>query len=361
MNFDFSDEVKMMGEAARKFLHDRSPPKIVRRIFEGDEPFERDLWRSMAEMGWQGVAVPEAFGGSELGYEALCLLALEVGTALATAALVAAGTEAQQREWLPALADGSLVGSFALAEGLGNPDPRLVAANTVDGRLTGTKWPVPFGAVADIAIVAARDAEGEVGLHLVELRSSGVERRPVAAIDPGRRDAVLAFDAVRAEPLGPAGRGWPAIRSVLDRAAILVAFEQVGGAQACLTMARDYALERYAFGRPIGSFQAIKHRLADIYMAVELARAHAYYAAWALAADAPELGVAAASARVAASEAYALAAQENIQIHGGMGMTWDLDCHLYYRRAKALGLELGSLPHWKDRLVGTLETATEAG
>jgi alkylation response protein AidB-like acyl-CoA dehydrogenase len=371
MNFDFSDEVKMMGEEARKFLRDRSPSKVVRRIFEGDEPYERDLWRAMADMGWLGVTVPETLGGSDLGYEALCVLALELGAALApvpfaasiylaAGALIAAGTDGQKAEFLPKLADGSLIGTFALAEGLGNPDPRRIGSRVQGGRLTGTKQPVAFGAVADVAIVAAQDPAGEIGLYLVDLGGSGVERKPLATLDPSRREAVIRFDRVPAELLGAAGQGWKAIRRILDRAAILIAFEQVGGAQACLDMARDYALERYAFGRPIGSFQAIKHKLADIYIAVELARAHAYYGAWALAADAPDLGLAAASARVAASEAYHLASKENIQTHGGMGITWDLDCHLYYRRSKVLALELGSTAWWKDRLIGELEAAGDA-
>jgi acyl-CoA dehydrogenase len=144
---------------------------------------------------------------------------------------------------------------------------------------------------------------------------------------------------------------------VQERAAVLFAFEQVGGAQRSLEMARDYALERYAFGRPIGSFQAIKHKLADVYVATELARSNAYYGAWALARNAPELPLAAAAARVSANEAFFLAAKENIQVHGGMGYTWEFDCHLYYRRAKLLSLAVGSSRLWKDRLITQLETA----
>ncbi|MEI9987895.1 MAG: acyl-CoA dehydrogenase family protein [Aliidongia sp.] len=138
-----------------------------------------------------------------------------------------------------------------------------------------------------------------------------------------------------------------------------MAFEQIGGAQACLDMARDYALERYAFGRPIGSFQAIKHKLADVYIATELARSNAYYGAWALATEAAELPLAAAAARVAATEAFHLASKENIQTHGGMGFTWETDCHLYYRRSKHLALTLGSAPWWQDRVIAELEARNE--
>ncbi len=183
------------------------------------------------------------------------------------------------------------------------------------------------------------------------------QREAVETIDPSRSHARIGFENTPAEPLGASGDGERLLRRVQDRAAVLFAFEQVGGAQRSLEMARDYALQRYAFGRPIGSFQAIKHKLADVYVATELARSNAYYGAWALARDAPELPLAAAAARISASEAYFLAAKENIQVHGGMGYTWEFDCHLYYRRAKLLSLALGSTRLWKDRLITQLETA----
>ncbi|HLY87469.1 MAG TPA: acyl-CoA dehydrogenase family protein, partial [Acetobacteraceae bacterium] len=163
-----------------------------------------------------------------------------------------------------------------------------------------------------------------------------------------------------AEPLNTAGTGWALVERLLDRAAILIAFEQIGGAQACLDMARLYAQERYAFGRSIASFQAIKHKLADVYVATELARSNAYYGAWALSVAAADLPLAAATARVSASDAFFLAAKENIQVHGGVGFTWDYDCHLYYRRAKLLALSLGSPRYWKDRVVSELETRNAA-
>ena len=165
---------------------------------------------------------------------------------------------------------------------------------------------------------------------------------------------------IKSALIGDMGNGWTLSERLLDRAAILFAFEQLGGAHWCLDMAVDYARERYAFGRPIGSFQAIKHKLADVFIATELARSHAYYGAWALTTDAPDLPVAAAAARVAASRAYYLAASENIQTHGGMGFTWELDCHLYYRRAKLLNLALGGERRWKHKLVSRLENRNVA-
>jgi alkylation response protein AidB-like acyl-CoA dehydrogenase len=172
--------------------------------------------------------------------------------------------------------------------------------------------------------------------------------------------AAIAFAGAPAEPLGERAAGAALLERVLDRAAVLVAFEQIGGGQAALDMAREYALGRFAFGRQIASFQAIKHKLADMYVAVELARSNAYYGAWALSTDAPDLPTAAAAARVAASEAYFHAAKENIQTHGGMGFTWEFDCHLHYRRAKLLGLMLGGVPRWKDRLITRLEARADA-
>jgi acyl-CoA dehydrogenase len=207
-----------------------------------------------------------------------------------------------------------------------------------------------------MAIVVAKGDRGIV-LALVDLTSAGVTRAPVETIDPSRSHARIVFDNAPAEALGGPGGGEALLRCVQDRAAVLFAFEQVGGAQRSLEMARDYALERYAFGRPIGSFQAIKHKLVDIYVAIELARSNAYYGAWALARDAAELPLAAAAARVSANDAFFQAAKENIQVHGGMGFTWEADCHLYYRRSKLLSLVLGSTRLWKDRLITQLESA----
>jgi alkylation response protein AidB-like acyl-CoA dehydrogenase len=215
------------------------------------------------------------------------------------------------------------------------------------------------GDVADFAVVAARDGRA-ASLFLVDLRGAGVSRAPLETVDPTRSVASITFANTPAEPLGEPGAGWPLLERVLDRAAVLVAFEQVGGGQAALDMAREYAVGRFAFGRPIASFQAIKHKLADMYVAVELARSNAFYAAWALSTDGPELPVAAAAARVSASEAYFHAAKENIQTHGGMGFTWEFDCHLHYRRAKLLGLMLGGVPRWKDLLISRIEARADA-
>jgi len=370
MNFDFSDELKQLREQARRFLTERSPPSVVRHVLEGNEPYAAELWRAMAEMGWLGAAIPEQFGGAGIGYEGLCVLAEELGRALApvpfassaylaTEALLLAGSDAQQRRLLPKLADGTAIGCFALAEGTGNPDPAQVRPRATGGRLTGGKWPVIDGNVADFAIVVARDDAGEIALYVADLAAPSVSRRALATLDPSRDAARIDFAGTEAERL-TAQSGWPLVQRLLERAAILLAFEQVGGADAALDMARNYAMERYAFGRPIGSFQAIKHKLADVYVALELARSNAYYGAWALTADAALLPLAAATARISATEAFHLASKENIQTHGGIGFTWDVDCQLYYRRSKHLALALGAAPWWKHRLVELLEQRNAA-
>jgi len=369
MNFAFSDEQQALRDQARKFLSDRAAPARVRRILESDEPFDRELWRGMGELAWTGTAIPESYGGAGFGYLELCVLAEELGRSLAptpfsssvylaTEALLLAGSAAQKRRWLPGLALGETIGCFALAEGPRAPHPGNLETVAHGGRLTGAKLPVADGDVADVAVVAARsDVDATAAsLYLVPLDGAGVTRARVDTVDPTRSHARLAFDGAAAEPLGEPGAGWALVERLLDRAAVLFAFEQVGGAQAALDMARDYALGRFAFGRPIGSFQAIKHKLADVYVALELARSNAYYGAWALSTDAPALPVAAATARVAASEAFYLAAKENIQTHGGMGFTWEFDCHMYYRRAKLLALSLGSARRWKHTLISRLET-----
>ncbi|MCI0548438.1 MAG: acyl-CoA/acyl-ACP dehydrogenase [Candidatus Rokubacteria bacterium] len=364
MNFDFSADQVLLRDQARKFLADQASPTRVRRILEGDAPYDRELWRGMGELAWMGTAIPEAYGGAGYGHLELCVIAEELGRSLAptpfsssvylaTEALLLAGSEAQKQRYLPRLAQGEAIGCLALAEGPHAPAPERIETRLEAGRLHGTKVPVADGDVADFAVAVARDGAG-LSFAVVDLRGEGVTRAPIKTVDPTRSHARVVFAGAPAELLGPSGAGAGLLARVLDGAAVLLAFEQVGGGQAALDMAREYALGRFAFGRPIGSFQAIKHRLAEMYVALELARSNAYYGAWALSTRAPELPVAAAAARVSASEAFWLAAKENIQVHGGMGFTWEFDCHMYYRRAKLLALALGSPRRWKDELIRRL-------
>jgi acyl-CoA dehydrogenase len=370
MNFDFSDDLKALREEARKFLRDKCPPGLTRRLLESGEPYDATLWREIGALGWVGASIPEEYGGVGLGHLAVCVLAEELGRAVAPVpfgssvyfaaeSILCFGTPAQKKEWLPKLASGEIVGTLALAERLGAVDPAKLQARAAGGRVSGAKIAVPDGMSADIVVVATAASDSAPALHIVEPGVAGVRRELVDSFDPSRPQARMTFDNAAADPL-PGAKGSSAVRRLMDRAAVMMAFEQVGGAQAALEMARDYALNRYAFGRPIGSFQAIKHKLADVYVAVELARSNAYYGAWALHTDAAALPLAAAVARVAASDAGWLAAKENIQTHGGMGYTWDGDCHLIYRRAKGLGVALGGAREWKRRMISELRAGNAA-
>jgi len=366
MNFDFSDEQKQMRDTARKFLAEKCPPKAVRAVLDGNAHLDRDLWKGLAEMGFLGIAIPEAFGGAGAGYLELCVIAEEIGRALAPVpfsstvylaaeAILLAGSAAQKQKWLPLIASGAAIGTLALFEGKGNPSPKSIQLTAAGGSLTGIKKPVPDGAIADFVIVAARTGstgrDSDIALFLVEMNSAGIEARALTSIDPTRGQAELTFKNCAAEPLGAAGEGWSLLSQLLDRAAVLTAFEQIGGADRALEMGRDYALDRIAFGRPIGSFQAVKHMLADMYVSATLARSNSYYGAWALSTNAAELPEAAAAARISATQAFQHCAKNNIQVHGGMGFTWEFDCHLYYRRANATALGLGSLSYWEDALI----------
>jgi alkylation response protein AidB-like acyl-CoA dehydrogenase len=367
VNFDYTDEQKALKDQARRFLSDVSPPGVARRVLEAPAVgFDEALWKRIAEQGWCGAAIPEAYGGFEFGYVELCALAEELGRALAPVpfassvyqfaeALLQAGSETQKHELLPLIASGELIGTVAFSEGPGVLVAQRIAVRYRNGALTGTKLPVTDGAAADRAIVLAQSDDGP-GLFLVDLTGEGVARHSVATIDPTRGAASITFRGAAAESLGMPGKGLEQLARIHDRAAVMLAFEQLGGADRALEMARDYALERYAFGRQIGSYQAIKHKLADVFVNNEVARANAYFGAWALSSNAPELPVAAAAARVAASAAYWFASKENIQTHGGIGFTWEADCHLFYRRARHLGLVIGAQRDWKRRLADRLET-----
>ncbi|MGF6307429.1 alkylation response protein AidB-like acyl-CoA dehydrogenase [Bradyrhizobium sp. i1.8.4] len=375
MNFDFSDEQKQMRDEARKYLAEQCPPKAVREVLDGKAPYDKALWKGLAEMGFLGVAIPEQFGGAGAGHLELCVIAEEMGRALAPVpfsstvylaaeAILIAGSDAQKQKWLPKIASGDAIGTLALFEGKGNPSPKAIKVSANGGVLNGVKKPVADGAIADFAVVAARTGssgrDSDISLFIVDLKAGGVEVKSLTNIDLTRGQAEITFKDCKAEPLGATGEGWSVITQVLDRAAVLTAFEQVGGADRALEMGRDYALDRIAFGRPIGSFQAVKHMLADMYVSATLARSNCYYGAWALSTNAGELPEAAAAARISATQAFQHCAKNNIQVHGGMGFTWEFDCHMYYRRANAVALGLGSLSYWEDALIDRMRKKNAA-
>lgn len=360
MNFDFSDDQKLLRDELRKFLVNESPLSEARRVMDQGLSHSTAVWSGLGGMAVNTLMLPESCGGHGLGALELCVVAEEAGRQLAPVplastlylagqALLLGAGEAQQLRWLPRIADGQIATLVAPLDGSSMARPRF------DGKaLHGTAPLVMDGEAAHFAVVLADGPDGQPELVVAELGAS-VTRRRLATIDPSRGFATLAFDATPAEALDAVDNVEALLDTVRNRAAILLAFEQLGGADSALAMAAGYARERKAFGRAIGSYQGIKHKLADIYTRNEMTRAHCYYGAWALSCDAPELALAAAGARIAATEAFSYAAQENIQTHGGMGYTWEMDCHLYYRRARQLAVVLGNRHTWNERLVRELE------
>lgn len=370
MNFDFSEDDQLVRDQTAKLLTERCGTDVVRKVLEGDAAAADPVWQGLAEMGLIGTAIPERLGGSEAGYLPLCLVAQEAGAALVpnafsstvylvAEALLQFGSEEQQSTWLPKLANGELRGALAVVESAESFTEASVQLKADGLTLTGSKLLVPDGGVADIAVVAARSSNG-VSLYLCDLRDNGVTRVALETVDPTRNSATLNFAGSAAQLLGEPGKGWQMLENIHTRAAVLFAFEQLGGAQRALDMAVDYSKERFAFGQAIGSFQALKHIMADMYVALKLAESNCFYAAWALDSDSPELPLAAATARVSATQAYQLCSRDNIQVHGGMGFTWEFDCHLYYRRSNYLALQLGGLAEWEDKLIAAIPRTTAA-
>ena len=359
MNLDFSPEQKQFREQLRRFLQKADGLTEARGILDGKlQNYSAPIWKGLAEMSVQAIAIPEEHSGIGLGALELCVAAEEIGRALAPVPFFSSicvcaeairlfGSEEQKAKWLPGLASGEVIGTWAEA------DQPADEASFRFGGLAGTKEPVLDGMVAQVAVVVMHDAAGAPALLLCDLMQSAVERHPVKTIDPTRPAARLTFAGAAVERLpGSGGGSW---KTLSDRAAVFLAFEQLGSAETALSMACAYAQERSAFGRKVGSFQAIKHKLADMYTKIQLARCHCYYGAWAISTDAAELPLAAAGARCSAIDALDFAAQENIQVHGGIGVTWEANCHLFYRRARLNALLLGPRHAWQDRLVASLE------
>ncbi len=371
MNFEFSEEQNMLREQARGFLQDNCSLKVVREVLESGGTFNKGLWQKVAEMGWTSTVIPEEFGGLGLSYIELVVIAEELGRALAplpfsssvylaSEAILNYGSQSQKETWLPKLATGDAIGTFALAESKGRASPSRMTV-TSGNSVSGKKIAVPDGDIADFAIVVGTSSKGDgASLSIVDLNQDGVQRSKIKTLDPSRPHADLTFSNAKAEMMGEDGGGWAATQNILDRAAILFAWEQTGGSEAALEMAKEYALGRFAFGRAIGSYQAIKHKLANAYVKNTLARSNCYYGAWALETNAPDLPVAAATARVAGIQAYYFASKENIQTHGGMGFTWEFDCQFHYRRAKVLSVNIGSEAQWQDKLITGIEQQNAA-
>jgi len=373
MHFAFDEAQQELRAQARAFLAEHSGSEQVRRAMASAEGFDPGVWKQLsAELGWTALLVPEEYGGLGLGMVELVALVEVMGEALLCApffssiclgaqALLVAGTDAQKREHLPAIAEGSLLATLADLEPNGRFDAsgiETVARRGGDGfTLSGTKRYVVDGHRADLLVVAARregsaDEEG-VGLFLVPAKTPGVQRRALPTLDATRRLAEVELRSARVPAgalLGDPGRGFSALERTRDLAAVALAAEQVGGAQRCLDLSVAYAKERVQFGRPIGSFQAIQHKCADVMVAVEAARSGAYGAACVAAEGSPGLAAAASLAKCTASEAFFRSAAESIQIHGGVGFTWEYDVHLYFKRARGGESLLGD-PAWHRERV----------
>ena len=372
MNFEFSEEQDLLREQAQGFLNDNSPLSVVRRVLGSEEPYDADLWQKIVEMGWTATVIPEEYEGLGLSYLELSVIAEELGrhlspvpfsssVYLATEAIMLAGSEEQKSQYLPKLASGGAIGCFAASEAAGHTTPAGMQTKAEGNSLTGTKLPVADGDIADFAIViTAADAGDGANAYIVDLDQTGVSREPVETLDPSRSHAQLTLSGATGSLLGNEGEGWRIVQQVYNRSAVLFAWEQVGGSQTCLDMAREYAMGRFAFGRPIASFQAIKHKLAHAYVKNTLARSNCYYGAWALSTGASELPIAAATARVSATQAYYYASKENIQTHGGMGFTWEFDCQFPYRRSKILATNIGSEAVWQDKLITAIQAERAA-
>ena len=369
MSMTFTAEQDEFRTSVRRFLEQKSSPADVRRLMETDEGYDPAVWRQMAEqLGLQGLALPEEYGGSGYGFIEQIAVLEEMGRALLCApylssvvlagtALVQSGDDAAKRDLLPGIADGSAIATLAWVEDLaggGTGSQCTTAQRSGDGyTIDGRKTLALDGHVASLILVVAQADDGS-SLFAVDGSASGLTRRKLETLDMTRKVAALEFAATPARLISDEGAAAGILERTLRLAAVALAAEQVGAAQKCLDMSVEYAKLRVQFGRPIGSFQAIKHKCADMLLEVESARSAAYRAAWAAAGGSDELPLLASLAKACCSDAFASAATENIQIHGGIGFTWEHDAHLYYRRAKSTEQFLGSPAEHRDLLAQRL-------
>ena len=377
MDFGFTDEQEALRKSAREFLTERSTTQLVRTLMDHKTGFDDGLWKEMSELGWMGIAIPEADGGLGLGMIELGILAEETGRALlpspfyssvglAAPVIAAAAEGTVRKELLGGIASGEARATVALAEAEGRWDAAGVKTKAVrEGdvfTITGTKVFVPDAHLAQEVVVVARTARAKdpregISLFAVPTSDAKVKIKTLDTIDRTRRLSRVRLSGATVggdRLLGREGEGWPLLERALDRAATTLSAEATGLASKVLELSRDYAKERTQFDKPIGSFQAISHKIADMLLLTENARSNTYYAAWALEEGAPDAPLAAATAKVAGSEAARVVAQDGIQVHGGIGFTWEHDMHLYYRRAKWCELFLGDASVWRERIASLI-------
>ena len=368
MNFSFTDDQVLLKNSVRAALDERCPTSHVRAMMDDPRGFGDDLWGEMAKLGWLGLPFPEEQGGAGLGLVELCLVLEELGRAaypgpyfasvvLGGLGLALAGSPAQKEKWLSAIAAGRARATAALLEDSLDWDPAATAASAArdgDGwALTGVKRFVPWAHVADVALVPARAPEG-LTLFLVDPKQAGVALRPMVGIDLANRWSEMRLDRARVAAdavVGRPGAAGPVLDSLLRRAAVGASAEMLGAARRCLDMSVGYVKVREQFGQPVGSFQAIRHRCAEMLLEAENAHSAVYYAAWALEAGAEDAAVAASVCKSFVSDAARKVCGDAIQVHGGIGFTWEYDLHLYMKRAKALEPLYGDAEFHRELIV----------
>jgi alkylation response protein AidB-like acyl-CoA dehydrogenase len=373
MNFGFNEEQELLRNTARKFFENECGSETVRRLMETPEGISAELWKKLAEQGWLGLIYPEQYDGTGLGLVDLVVLMEEMGRAVAPGpyfstvllgglAILEAGGEGQKKEWLPKIAAGDKRVALAWMEPSAQLGPAGVTLTAVKRgetfTLSGTKLFVHDAHTADALVVAARTRPGAgadgVSLFLLPKGTKGLEVTLLPTMDQTRKlcevacsDVTVGADAL----LGAAGAGWAPLSRVLDRATVALCAEMCGGAQKVLDMTVEYAKIRQAFGRPIGSYQGVKHRAADMLVDVENSKSITYYAAWALDENSPEAPLAVSMAKAYVSDAYRRVAAGGIQLHGGIGFTWEHDLHLYFKRAKGSEFTFGDATHHRERVA----------
>ena len=366
MNFAFSDEQEELRKVVKDFLNNKSSEATVRELMDTESGYDPAVWSQMGEqMGLQGLVIPEEFGGSGYSFVELIVVLEEMGrrllcapyfstVVLAAHTLLHSGDEAAKKELLPGIAAGETIATLAYTEPNGRWDESAVTMTaTKDGdswKLNGEKLYVLDGHTADLIITAAKTDAG-ISLFAVDGDAAGLTRTALSTMDQTRKQAKLEYSDVAGRLIGTDGAGWDVLSTVLDLAAVALAAEQVGGSQECLEMAVQYAKDRVQFGRPIGSFQAIKHKCADMLLETESAKSAAYYGGWCASELNDELPSVASLAKAYCSEAYFHTAAENIQIHGGIGFTWEHPAHLYFKRAKSSELLFGDPTYHRELLA----------
>jgi alkylation response protein AidB-like acyl-CoA dehydrogenase len=373
LDFGFSEEQEMLRDAAKRFLADNCSTKFVRQMMADSTAHDPAFWQKLVQQGWPGLLIPEAYGGTNGTFLDMTVIAEELGKAILpgpffAAALMGApvflegASDALKKEFLPKIAEGKFIPTVAIAEASGRFDAggiELIATKKASGyALTGEKFFVPDAHVADAIVVAARTgAAGESGVTLlcVPANAPGLTVTQLKTVDMTRRMCHIKFDNVSADTIiGSPDQGWPILRRMLEVATSALSTEMVGTAQKSLDIAVDYAKTRVQFGKPIGSFQAIKHKCVDMMVAVENARSLAYYAAWTVDERVAEVKSAVPMAKAYASDMAKNVTSESIQVHGGIGFTWEHDCHLYHRRALAGEANLGNAPIHRETVAQTL-------